>query len=68
MKINIDRNLCYGTGRCAETLPEVFGQDPRDGLVVLLVDSPQAVDGDDVRFAAQFCPSGCISIENDDQV
>ena len=65
MKVRVDRRQCYGTGQCAEAAPDVFGQDPQEGLVVLIDDSPQEIHGEAVRFATQFCPSGSITIEGE---
>ncbi|KUL53030.1 ferredoxin [Streptomyces sp. NRRL S-1521] len=45
---------------CAMTAPEVFDQDPDDGLVLLLDPEPTGADRAAARMAAGLCPSGAI--------
>jgi ferredoxin len=61
MKVNVDRDLCVGTGNCVLTLPSVFEQDD-EGLVRLREPEPPDEDGGLVGRAVRLCPSGAISI------
>ncbi|APY90544.1 ferredoxin [Streptomyces alfalfae] len=47
---------------CAMTAPEVFDQDPDDGLVLLLAPEPTGADRAAARMAAGLCPSGAITL------
>ncbi|MER5432241.1 ferredoxin [Streptomyces sp. NPDC002588] len=60
--MSVDVSLCYGTGQCAETAPEVFAQDLAGGTVELRTTAPPVELAEDVRHAALFCPSGSIRI------
>lgn len=62
MKVRIDRTRCIGAGHCARTVPEVFDQDDREGLVVLIDAEPPAHLADEVRKAARLCPARVIEI------
>ncbi|MFJ5305386.1 ferredoxin [Streptomyces sp. NPDC088350] len=58
----LDRERCCSAGQCVGAAPEVFEQGERDGLVTLLVPEPDARYADEVRFAADLCPSGAITL------
>ncbi|MFE2146912.1 ferredoxin [Streptomyces sp. NPDC059456] len=60
-RLSIDRERCIGAGMCAMTAPEVFDQDPDDGLVLLLHAEPPAAHRTAARMAAGLCPSGAIA-------
>lgn len=61
LHVSADRTKCCGAGMCALNAPEVFDQDPEEGLVVVLdPDPPQELHGA-VRDAADLCPSGAIT-------
>jgi ferredoxin len=62
MRVSVDPGLCCSSGLCAQSAPEVFDQDPDDGVVRLLLPEPPAHTHDDVHFAAHGCPSGAIEI------
>ncbi|GIH11905.1 ferredoxin [Rugosimonospora africana] len=62
MRVVVDPNLCCSSGLCSQSSPEVFDQDPDDGVVRLLLAEPPAHTHADVRFAAHGCPSGAIEI------
>ncbi|MFB6806940.1 ferredoxin [Streptomyces sp. NPDC056387] len=51
-RLSIDRERCIGAGMCAMTAPEVFDQDPGDGLVLLLDAEPPAAHRTAARMAA----------------
>ncbi|MER7007260.1 ferredoxin [Dactylosporangium sp. NPDC000555] len=65
MRLEIDRELCVGSGMCALSAPELFDQSPDDGRVLLLVDrrDPQATQL--LAAAADLCPSGALSLADD---
>jgi ferredoxin len=66
MKIAADLELCIGAGVCVLTAPDVFDQNPEDGRVTLRT---EYVSGDAAalaRVAVDRCPSGALSIEDDE--
>ena len=65
MKVLIDRGKCVGAGQCVRVAPEVFDQDEKDGLVVLINAQPGAEAAPSVIKAAQLCPAQAIRIVGD---
>ncbi|MFJ5829468.1 ferredoxin [Streptomyces sp. NPDC093089] len=59
--LTADRERCIGAGMCAMTAPDVFDQDPEDGLVLLLHTEPPAAHHTAARMATGVCPSGAIA-------
>lgn len=64
IKVFIDRSRCVGAGQCVHVAPEVFDQDDRDGLVVLVDASPPDAIAQFVHKAALACPAQAIRIED----
>jgi ferredoxin len=62
MRVEVDRDVCCGSGNCVVTAPAVFDQSDADGLVVLFQPRPPADQHDLVRRAAHLCPSGAIEV------
>ena len=60
MRIKADRDVCIGSGQCVLTEPAVFDQDD-DGLVTLLVETPEGEAAEAARTAIAICPSGALS-------
>lgn len=58
-RIEIDRELCIGTGNCVFHAPQVFDQDDEGRSIVLDL---HALPEEKVRFAADSCPVGAIRI------
>jgi ferredoxin len=56
MRILIDREVCVGSGNCVYFEPKVFGQDPDDGLVTLVTDSPEPDIHKSALAAVENCP------------
>ncbi|NYF58124.1 ferredoxin [Micromonospora purpureochromogenes] len=63
MRVEVDRETCVGSGNCVYFAPTVFDQDDRDGLVVVLVESPEPALRAATRTAAVNCPVGAISVD-----
>ncbi|WP_030178718.1 ferredoxin [Streptomyces sp. NRRL S-813] len=61
-RLHVDRERCIGAGMCALTAPEVFDQDPDDGLVLLLHAEPPSAHRAAARMAAGVCLSGAITL------
>ena len=59
LKIEIDRDLCIGSGDCQRLAPEVFELDDRDIAVVL---DPAGAEPETLRDAERACPTGAIQI------
>jgi ferredoxin len=67
MRIVADRDVCIGAGMCALTAPELFDQDPEEGLVVLLLSERLPGESvDEARKAVALCPSGALSLRDDE--
>jgi ferredoxin len=66
MKIVADTGVCVGAGMCVLTAPDVFDQSEEDGTVVLLVSEPTSEQAEAVREAVQLCPSGALSLVDDE--
>lgn len=64
MKIVADRDKCIGAGMCALTAPAIFDQDPEDGRVILLSESPEAGSAETARAAIELCPSKALSLRD----
>lgn len=58
-RVTVDRSRCIGAGQCVSVAPRTFDQDDA-GLVVLVAGA--AVDGDEVRAAAELCPAAAIAL------
>jgi ferredoxin len=66
--IEVDRDLCFGFGDCADSAPEVFELDEESKSVVV---NPDGTDLDDLLLAAQDCPVDAIFVvdaESGDQL
>lgn len=63
LRVAADRDMCCGSGNCVLTAPAVFDQDGELGLVLLRDTEPGAEHHDAVRKAADLCPSGAITID-----
>ncbi|MEU1227849.1 ferredoxin [Streptomyces sp. NPDC005828] len=61
-RLSADRERCIGAGMCAMTAPDVFDQDPDDGLVLLLHAEPPTAHRAAARMAVGVCPSGAITL------
>lgn len=60
MKVNVDKDKCFGCGACQAMVPEVFDIDD-DGLAYVIVkDVPKDKEGD-VKDAVNNCPAEAIS-------
>ena len=62
MRIEVDQEVCCGSGLCALTAPEVFDQRDEDGIVVTLTTEVAKADYDAVRAAAAACPTSAIHL------
>jgi ferredoxin len=62
VRVIVDQDRCVASGQCVLTAGAVFDQREDDGIVYLLDDSPPAELHDDVRRAAEFCPSRAITV------
>jgi ferredoxin len=67
MRIEVDLELCISAGICAFTAPQVFGQRPSDGQVVLLCAEPGRDLEEVARQAVELCPSGALSLRDSDE-
>jgi ferredoxin len=65
MRVVIDYDVCASTGSCMQTCPEVF-EVRSDGFLYVLQDEPPEALWPAVRTAAELCPTGAISLEEDE--
>ena len=63
LEIEIDRDLCMGSGNCVYEAPGAFDLD-EDGIAVVV--DPAAAPEDKVVNAAQRCPTRAITIRTAD--
>jgi ferredoxin len=59
IRLEIDRDLCIGSGTCVRLAPAVFALDDEEIAVLL---DPQAVDVSKLQLAADACPTEAIRI------
>jgi ferredoxin len=57
--VDVDRELCIGSGTCVRLAPGVFALDDEEISVVL---NPEAADISKLRLAAEACPTEAIRI------
>jgi ferredoxin len=62
LEIEINRELCMGSGNCSFWAPGVFDLDD-DGIAIVL--DPTAAPKDKIILAGQGCPTQAISITED---
>jgi len=60
MRIEVDRDVCFGSGECVLTAPDVFELDDA-GLSRVRFDATYA-DATLVERAERDCPSGAIKL------
>ena len=59
LEIEVDRELCMGSGNCSFWAPGVFDLDD-DGIAVVL--DPDAQPEEKIVLAAQGCPTQAITL------
>ena len=59
IRVEVDRDLCIGSGDCVATVPEVFELDDEGKAVVI---DPDAADTEYVVEAARNCPVTAIFV------
>ncbi|MFI7020076.1 ferredoxin [Streptomyces sp. NPDC050164] len=62
MRVQVFRDRCCGSGNCAATAPEVFGQDSNEGRVVLRSEEVSRLQAESVRRAVDECPTAAIEL------
>jgi ferredoxin len=63
MRVRVDFALCQGHGSCASDAPEVFAVDDKQGLVVVLQESPPEALRARVQAAVRYCPTRALALE-----
>jgi ferredoxin len=61
MRVEVDRELCVGSGTCELLAPDVF-EVGDDGVVRVLQPEPGQSDEDAVRDAVAQCPTGALGL------
>jgi ferredoxin len=57
--INIDEDLCVGTGSCVRWLPSVF---QLDGNGLAIVRDVAGASAEEIEDCAEGCPTGAITV------
>jgi ferredoxin len=65
MKIVVDYDVCASNAVCMGIVPEVF-EVRDDGYLYVLQENPPAELWDKVRMAANNCPTGAITLVEDE--
>jgi ferredoxin len=63
IRVEVDRDLCIGSGDCVESAPDVFALDEEGKAVVL---SQDAAPVDEIVDAARNCPVTAIFVIGED--
>ena len=66
MRLLADTAICVGAGMCVLTAPAVFDQDDEHGTVLVRDSHPAGDDLARVHRAVDLCPSGALSLRDDD--
>lgn len=64
MRVEVDTEVCIGSGNCVRIADDVFDQND-EAVVVLLVERPSPEREAAVRMAEATCPTGAIAIFDD---
>jgi ferredoxin len=59
LHVEVDRELCIGSGTCVRLAPGAFALDDEEISVVV---DPDAAGEDKLRLAAEACPTEAIRI------
>lgn len=62
MRIEIEQDMCIGSGLCTLLAGEVFDQNDEEGVVVLLDERPPPHLHGAVREAVNRCPAAVIRV------
>ena len=65
MKIVVDYDVCASNAVCMGIVPEVF-EVRDDGFLYVLQEAPSTDLHDKVRMAANNCPTGAITLVEDE--
>ncbi|MDR9500487.1 MAG: ferredoxin [Desulfurivibrionaceae bacterium] len=60
MKVSVDQDACVGSGNCEATAPDVF--EVKGGKSHVKMSEVPKEQEDNVKTAAEGCPSGAISV------
>jgi len=62
LEVEIDRDVCMGSGNCLYVAPGVFALD-EDGVATVV--DPDSSTEDDIVVAARNCPTHAITVRRD---
>ena len=66
MKVKVNKDACIGCGACASICPDVFEIND-EGLSVAKVEEVKDELQDEVRDAADSCPTGAIEVNEGEE-
>jgi ferredoxin len=61
--VSVDRELCMGSGVCIAFAPGTFAHDAETKAIVL---DPTGDPAADIEAAAEGCPTGAITLANEE--
>jgi ferredoxin len=64
LKIEVDRDVCIGSGLCSVYAPGTFSQDDEAKVFVL---DPEGDGADDIRTAVGACPTRALRLATTDE-
>lgn len=64
MKVRVKQEVCVGHGRCYELAPEIFGEDERGHVRLLVETVPDGLE-QKARIGSWNCPEHAIEIDED---
>lgn len=62
MRIELDQDICVGSGNCVISAPDVFDQRDDDGIAFLLEENPSVERESAVKEAEALCPALAIRV------
>ncbi len=68
MRVIAQTQKCIGSGNCAFTCPQVFGQRDEDGVVHVINEHPSLDLLARVKQVVDLCPAQVFRVEDEDKV
>ena len=68
MRVIAQTQKCIGSGTCAFTCPQVFGQRDEDGVVHVINEHPSLDLLARVKQVVDLCPAQVFLVEDEDKV
>lgn len=63
--VRVDRSRCIGAGQCVRVAADVFDQDEKEGLVMVVMERPHGEGVERARQAERACPAQAIRVSTE---